>query len=201
MAPQRIIFCEGNADKSDKGFDAKFYNKIFADDVPDTLFISRGGSGEVVKSEHLKAIIGQIAEATDVFVVIDRDDMTDAEREQKITEKTHVLGRRELEDYLYDPKVLSIFLRGKGCNKSIVRKILRERRKMLANQSGPENIKVISRDLFDKIRQISKLQNLGNRREEFAFQYLVPALMQTREVYDELKKDVFGTKGIWKTHF
>jgi len=193
VAPHRIILCEGNADSIDQSFDAKCYNKIFEDEFPETLFISRGGSNEVVKSKHLKVIIKQIAEATEIFAVIDRDDMTDVERQQKIAEKTHVLRRRELEDYLYDPKVISTFLRSHGFDEMSVDKILDERRNLLANQQGPENIKDITRDLFEKIRQITELRTLGNSRVEFALQYLVPALRQTQEVYNELKEDVFGT--------
>ncbi len=193
VAPQRIIFCEGKADNIDKGFDAQCYNKIFAEEFPDTLFISRGGSKEVIKSEHLKAIIEQIAEATEVYVVIDRDNMTDDKREEMLKDKINVLKRRELEDYLYDAKVIRTFLKSQGCDETIIGKILDAQQNLLASQSGPENIKDITRNLFDKIRKISKLPNLGNDRKEFALQHLVPALCSTQEVYKELKEDVFNT--------
>lgn len=196
VAPHKIILCEGNADKIDKSFDASCYNKIFSDEYPDTLFISRGGSKEVIKSKHLTAIIKQIAQATEVFTVIDRDDMTDIERQRKIADKIHVLRRRELEDYLYDPEVISTFLRTQGVNKKIVKKILNERQNLLADQSGPVNLKDISRDLFNRIRTITRLPTLGNNREEFALQYLVPALRKTRVVYEELKEDVFWNDNI-----
>ena len=82
VAPQRIVICEGSKDKHINGFDAKCYNQIFANESPETLFISRGSSSEVIQSAHLVAIIKDIAEATEVYPVIDRDDMTESERSQ-----------------------------------------------------------------------------------------------------------------------
>ena len=50
-----------------------------------------------------------------------------------------------------------------------------------------------SRDLFAAIRSDTGLPNLGNNREEFASQFLVPALGKTLVVYQELREDVFGS--------
>lgn len=50
----RIIFCEGKVDKSDKGFDTKCYNKIFSEEFPDTLFISREISTDVIRFRTLE---------------------------------------------------------------------------------------------------------------------------------------------------
>ena len=59
-------------------------------------------------------------------------------------------------------------------------------------QAGPKNVKDVSRDLFVKIRSATALPNLGNTRDEFAWQFLVPALGSTPGVYEELREDVFG---------
>ena len=193
VAPHRIAICEGDKNKHVNGFDAKCYNQLFADVSPETLFVSRGGASEVIQSEHLKAILASIAEGTEVYQVIDRDDMTDDAREQRIAKGIRVLGRRELEEYLYDPAVLRTFLTSHECNETVVEKILTARDELLSGMQGQANIKDVSRELLEQIRKISNVPNLGNRREEFVLQFLVPALRKTETVFNELREDVLGS--------
>jgi len=194
VAPQRIVICEGDKDKHVNGFDARCYNRIFADESPETLFISRGSAGEVIRSLHLMAIIKNIAEAAEVYPVIDRDDMTDGERDRKIADGTRVLRRRELEEYLYDSKVIRTFLNSIECEDAVIEEIIRVRDNIMSSQSKPSNVKDVSREIFNKIRRISGVPNLGNSREEFALQFLVPALRRTEEVFDEIRQDVLGPR-------
>ncbi len=192
VTPQRIVICEGSADKHVNGFDAKCYNLLFAEESPETLFISRGGAGEVIQSQHLIEILEAIAEGTERVRLIDRDDMSDSERSQRITEGIRILRRRELEEYLYAPEVICTFLTSNECNNMIIAEILDVQKQIVESQSGPANMKDASRCLFETIRQKTKILNLGNTREEFAFQFLVPALRETQAVFDELREDVFG---------
>ena len=71
--------------------------------------------------------------------------------------------------------------------------VLTERASLLAGQLGLKNIKDVSRDLFEAIRRITEMPNLGSNREEFASQFLVPTLAKTQVVYEELREDVFGS--------
>ncbi len=192
VAPQRVVICEGSRDRHIDAFDARCYNELFAGESPETLFISQGGAEEVIRSEHLVAVLQSVACGIAVHKVIDRDDMSDQERTRKIEQGTRVLRRRELEDYLYDQAVLRTFLETSSCGENVVEAVLNERRSLLNGQAGPVNVKDISRKLFERIRNATKLQNLGNTREEFALQHLVPALRETPSVYGELRKDVFG---------
>ena len=193
VAPQRVVICEGSRDKHVKAFDARCYNRLFADEFSETLFISQGGSGEVIQSEHLVAILKAIASGIDVEKLIDRDDMTAEERSRKIEHGIRVLRRRELEEYLYDPEVLRTFLRTVG-KESVVEQVLSERESLVNGQPGPTNIKDVSRLLFMEIRNATKLANLGDNREQFAVQFLLPALRKTHMVYEELREDVFGSE-------
>ena len=192
VAPHRVVICEGRKDKHVEAFDARCYNKLFADEYSETLFISQGGSSEVIQSEHLVAILKSIARGIDVHKLIDRDDMTDGERAQKIAQGIRVLRRRELEEYLYDPEVLRTFLQTVGCEEGVAERILGERESLVNGQAGPKNIKDVSRQVFAAIRRETRLPNLGNRREEFALQFLVPALRKTPAVYRELREDLFS---------
>ncbi len=152
VAPHRVVICEGSKDKYVKAFDAQCYNRLFAGEFPETLFISQGGSGEVIQSEHLVAILESIARGIDVCKLIDRDDMTDGERARKIAQGISVLRRREPEEYLYDPEVLRTFLQAEGCGGPVVETVLDEREALVNGQAGPTNVKDVSRDLFQKIR-------------------------------------------------
>ena len=193
VAPHRVVICEGSKDKHVSAFDARCYNQLFASESPATLFISQGGSGEVIQSEHLVTILKSIARGIEVQKLIDRDDMTDNERARKLAQGISVLRRRELEEYLYDPEVIRTFLRTDGCEDAVVDMVLSRRELLLSGQLGPKNIKDVSRDLFAAIRSETGLRNLGNNREEFALQFLVPALGKTHAVYQELREDVFGS--------
>ena len=193
VAPQRVVICEGSKEQHVKAFDARCYNRLFAEEFPETLFISQGGSGEVIQAKHLVAILEAIASGIVVSKLIDRDDMTDEERSKKIAQGNRVLRRRELEEYLYDPEVLRTFLQTAGCAEPIVETVLDRRQSLVNGQQGPMNIKDVSRDIFDAIRSATALPNLGNNRQQFESQFLVPALCKTQVVYQGLQEDVFGT--------
>ena len=96
VAPACIVVCEGNQDKHVKGFDADCYNRIFSDEYPETLFMSRGGASQVVRSEHLVTILKAIAEGIEVRRLIDRDDMTEDERNNKIKSGSTCYGAGSL---------------------------------------------------------------------------------------------------------
>ena len=119
--------------------------------------------------------------------------MTDEERSRKITQGIRVLRRRELEEYLYDPEVLRTFLEMEGCEEAVVETVVSRRASLLNGQLGTKNIKGVSRDLFMAIRSATGLPNLGNNREEFVLQFLVPALGRTHAVFKDLREDVFGS--------
>lgn len=193
IAPDNIVLCEGSKDKVDKGFDAECFNRIFAQDHSDTLFISRGGSGEVENSKHLMSVLHAVSRGSTVWRVIDRDDMACEAREKKKREGIRVLGRRELENYLYAPEVLKTFLtmnNKEGCEEEILKKHAAE---LLSGSTmaKADLTKDKTRKLFEFIRRETNLSNLGNKRDEFALYHLAPALRQTPEVYRELRADVF----------
>src|SRR2546427_8860426 len=59
VAPARVVICEGRR-KSEPGkrageFDARVYRMIFADEFPDTEFISLGSASEVERDSALLA--------------------------------------------------------------------------------------------------------------------------------------------------
>lgn len=190
IAPSNIVLCEGSARKADKGFDADCYNRIFSDEYPDTLFISHGSSKQVEKSDALIAILGAVAKGVNVRQLIDRDEMTDTAWNESISKGVAVLSRMEIEEYLYDPEVIEEFLNEYG-KEDCVNAILAKRECLIDANQKANDVKSVSRDLLDFIKKTTHIPNLGRTREEFAKEFLVPALKKTRSVYEELRADVF----------
>lgn len=118
VAPKRIVYCEGKAalvSGSEAGLDAQVLNQIFAAAYPDTLFVSSGGNTELdQRSEIAISILGKALNDLEVLVLKDRDMASGAEVSQSARqlylennpENHRVLKRWELENYLYDKKVL-----------------------------------------------------------------------------------------------
>ena len=190
IAPEKIILCEGSQSSREQGFDAACY-KLFADIHPDALFVSRGGSTEVERSEDLIGILHSVVKGTRVWRLIDRDDMTPDARQEKIEAGVWVLNRREIENYLYDLDVVAKFLGTIG-EELFTDSILKMQAELLSKSEAPDNnVKAIGQELFEYILQTTRRSDLGNTREQFAKQYLVPALKETSSVIEELRADVF----------
>lgn len=190
IAPENIVICEGNKSQADIGFDADCYNRIFSESHSDTLFISYGSASEVENSQNMISAVGAIAKGVTVWPVIDRDDMTDDERSQKIATGVRVLRRRELENYLYDPEVLRTFLNMNG-KEDLTVAILKKRQELLDCSDMPDDVKAVTQQLVEYIRSQTRIPTLGRRREGFALSHLVPALRETPSVFQELLEDVF----------
>ncbi len=190
IAPANIVICEGNRAQADKGFDAQCYNRVFADSHPDTLFVSYGGANEVSDSQNLIGVLGAVAKGAKVWRLIDGDEMTPDERTQKGLNGIQVLMRRELENYLYDPEVLRTFLH-KHDKEHLTDSVLGKREELLASSQMPDDVKAITRELFQFIKQATRIPTLGNSREGFAVTHLAPALKDSPGVLSELEREVF----------
>ena len=184
IAPSNIVLCEGN-----ENTDSKIYNSVFGQSHPDTLFVSRGGSNDVEKSGII-SVLDAIVPSVRVWRLIDRDDMSDQTREEKISEGIHVLRRREIENYLWDEAVIRKALENNGVADNEINNAL-----ATYPFSNPSEDDMKSgtqqRELFQKIRDANGASRLGRNRREFASDHLAPALRQTEQVYRELLQDVF----------
>ena len=122
-------------------------SQIFADSHPEALFISAGGSKEVELSENLTTMLNAVSRGTKVLRLIDRDDMSDGERAEKLAGGIRVLRRREIENYLYDPQVLRTFFI-ENDKEEFAEKILSRFGAELAN----DDLKPVIPELFGAIR-------------------------------------------------
>ena len=127
VAPEVIVICEGKPSSGEQGFDAQCYNGIFAQDHPETLFVSLGSSKQVEATENLISILRAAVHGVGVRRLIDRDDMADHARSEKIEEGISVLNRREIENYLYDTEVLTTLYSSYGMAISLMTSLPRGR--------------------------------------------------------------------------
>ena len=128
---------------------------------------------------------------TKIWRLIDRDDMTDSARHERIQQGVNVLTRRELENYLYDPDVLTRFCEREN-KLDLVSSILAKAQELLnGEQTEFVDLKPITRELLDYIQKTTRIPNLGKDRREFALEHLVPALREAPNILDELERDIF----------
>lgn len=195
LAPKRIIYCEGRdkpaGDGSDKGFDAKVYNKIFADEFPDTLFVSSGGNTELdQRSEIAIAIIGKVLPDTEILVLKDRDMasgklVTEENRQEylRLNSNNHrVLMRYEIENYLFDKSVLQKYCMGNS-------------KQFDEDRYDTLNLDIVNQDIKSNCSEIKNICGIVGsiNAEKFKVElaaYLTPDL----PLYTELKEVVFCRK-------
>ena len=192
ICPSTIIYCEGKdkpkRDGSEAGLDAEVYNKIFANNHPDTLFVSSGGNTEL---DHRSAvaieIFSKIFKDLKVLVLKDLDmasgkkvDLKEKEIYLKNNPDFHrVLKRFEIENYLYDKEVLKKYCISnelefdENMYDSIVKDIVLD------------NLK----DITGKIKECCNINN-SISKEQFKknlANYITPDM----EVYKELEDVIF----------
>ena len=154
IAPSKIILCEGK--HGEEGLDAQCYNTIFAEEYPDTLFVSTGGKGE---GTNYSAVVRAIVKA-EVVLLRDKDNLSDREIEKEKANGKRVLSRTKIEDYLLDDEVLSA-LCDKHANdgESKVHELLKLKQTKL--KDSRDNIKAIVNDL-----RKWTIQSLGYKTQE-----------------------------------
>ena len=111
LAPETIIMCEGDLfGKRRKNFDADIYNKIFASKYPNITFISAGACTDLENPEYIGYhLLKQVLPNTNVIRLVDRDDKSDEEVQELVSQSIYVLSRRNLESFLLDDEVIRYF--------------------------------------------------------------------------------------------
>ena len=111
VAPQEIVFCEGRREigttTRTPTFDAAVYRTIFGARHPDTEFVPLAGTTEIDRDALLlSAVLSQMLPATKTWKLFDRDDRSALDMSELAGAGTKVLGRRDLESYLWDDEIL-----------------------------------------------------------------------------------------------
>ena len=192
ICPKRIIYCEGRdsplATGEEQGFDAKFYNKIFGEKYPTTLFVSSGGNTELDQRSAIAiAILGKAIQDLNVLVLKDRDVgsgkyMSDADRGEYLAnnENHHcMLKRVELENYAFDKEVVRAYCVDKGI----------EFDEVTYDQHLPD---IRNGDVKDKVNIIKKICGITGSISPDKFKLnLADYIKDNMDVYKELESCIF----------
>jgi len=184
VIPSKIYFCEGKSchDTNQQSiqkteFDAKVLNKIFYDQ--DVIFISSGGKNEVQKANQLLLkIIKEAGGLRGVYSIIDRDTLSDEERNRKMSDEPtlKIWSRREIENYLFDEEIIKLY-----CEQNS---------KEFSTITVYRNIRDINKDDI-KQYQSSVMQQCGFNGSVYDFKLkLAEFITPTTKIYKLLKQDL-----------
>ncbi|OBI08552.1 hypothetical protein A5714_01910 [Mycobacterium sp. E2462] len=199
VAPEEIVLCEGRpkvrSQDQKAEFDASCYRIIFADEKPNTDFLSIGNSDDV-KNDRLGA--GQAIQAvnagTRIIRLVDQDLMDATEVQQMKDNGVRVLSRRHIESFLLDDEVLqalcdSVQQGGTGPNLIAVKQSALQASVQRGND--PDDLKSIAGEVFNEARRLLSLSQPGSNWEAFARGKLAPLLRPGMKPYDDLRADIF----------
>ena len=175
LAPETIILCESTPGA---GFDARCYNKIFAKNYPDALFVSAGGKPEL---DRIIPILREVIQKAEIFALRDRDDLLDEKRNELIEKGTRVLTRRSIEDYIIDFEVLEKFAGDYDLDDSQLQDLMDLNGNSAKGRAGK---------IYQKVRSYGLV--VGETKEEFLSDVLASLLSQEMAAYQELEEDIFG---------
>lgn len=200
VAPKEIAFCEGrrevNSAVRTPTFDAFIYRKIFSARHPDTEFVPLGGTSEVDKSAILVGgVLSQLFPAIRMWKIFDRDDRSDVEISELSVQGTRILGRRDLESYLWDDEIITILSMNAGKPQEASLLVAEKNRLLgeLSSQGKPtDDVKAIAGMLYNETKKRLCLTSCGNNAIEFSKATLAPLLTPETAVYRELETSVFG---------
>jgi len=201
VAPKQVVICEGNPVGAVPGknaeHDARIYEAIFGDEIPDTTFISAGNSKEVQNDFiGLATVLPKLASGMKIIRLIDLDDHTATDVADFKKKGIHVLSRRHLESYLYDDEVLSALCVSVGKPEKVADLIAAKVAAVqdVKNAGYPEDdIKRAAGTIYNAAKRILSLTQAGNDAPAFARNTLSKLIRPNMAVYSELHKDVFGT--------
>lgn len=199
VAPKQVVICEGNPKGTVPGkntdHDARIYEKIFGDEMPDTTFISAGNSKEV-QSDFigLATVLPKLAAGIKIVRLIDLDDHTPDDVVEFKSKGIHVLSLRHLEAYLYDDEVLTALCHSKGQPEKAV-DLIAAKANAVANvvsQGHPaDDIKKAAGTIYTEAKRMLSLTQVGNDAPAFARNTLSKLIKPGMAIYEKLHMDVF----------
>ncbi|MDN7871222.1 AAA family ATPase [Burkholderia multivorans] len=199
VAPKQVVICEGNPTGTIPGknseHDARIYEAIFGDEMPDTTFISAGNSKEVQNDFiGLATVLPKLATGIKIIRLIDLDDHTPDDVVEFNRKGIHVLSLRHLEAYLYDDEVLNALCHSVGQPDKVSNLIDAKAHAIasVVSQGHPaDDIKKAAGAIYTAAKQMLSLTQVGNDAPAFARNTLAKLIKPTMAIYAKLHRDVF----------
>lgn len=201
VAPKRVVICEGNPAGAVLGknteHDARIYETIFSDEMPDTTFISAGNSKEVQNDFiGLATVLPKLASGMKIIRLIDLDDHSPTDIVDFNNNGINVLSLRHLETYLYDDEVLFALCASVGKPEKAAELIASKAdavASVVSQGHPPDDIKKAAGIIYVAAKQMLSLTQVGNDSLAFARNTLSKLIKPGMAIYDKLRMDVFGS--------
>ena len=199
VAPERVIICEGYPKTTrpvrNHSHDARCYERIFEAEFPETRFVSMGNDEEVSGDRHgLAQALLSLVDGLEVVRLIDRDDRSAQEVADAQRNGVRVLSRRNLESYLFDDDVLRALAAWVDQEDKADELIAEKKRIVDARSDSPSDaLKPAGGQIYNACKNTLSLIRCGNNAEAFMRDTLAPLIEPRMAVYEELKRDIFGT--------
>ncbi len=182
VAPDQIVICEGS--HGDKGFDAECYNQIFAEEFPDTKFVSAGGKRDL---QNYISVVEAVAKGAKVLGLRDHDgNITPREVQELQRNGIKVLKRAKIENYLLSDDVLHELCKERGlepCNQKVT--------ELIELRDSFSDIKKAPYQIRNKVVEWEACE-IGETYEGILRDTLAPLIKLGMPTYDELKEIIFG---------
>ena len=203
VAPRQVIICEGRppGNVAASGHDAQCYDKIFADEYPDTRFVSMGNDRDLIGNVQeqgdrrgLAEALRLLVEGLEVWRFVDRDDRSDAEVENLRQQGIRVLTYRNLETCLFDDEIL-VALATSVDQADRSEDLVRLKNGILEEEYSDvpkDNIKPASGRIYVECKKMLNLTQCGNDVRAFMRDTLASCVTPCTNVYRQLKRDIFG---------
>ena len=197
IPPERVVICEGEPMNRNAGqnysHDARCYERIFQGQFPETQFIPGGNASEVAGDRRgIAYALGVLTQGTQTVRLVDPDSSSPDEVAELMKRDVRVLSRRNLESYLFDDEVLRALALSAGKTDKV--DALLDQKQLILNQRTPDDLKPASGDIYNACKSILELTNPGNNTKTFMRDTLAPLIKPGMIVYDELKRDIFGSE-------
>ena len=182
VAPNQIVICEGS--HGDDGLDAECYNQIFAEEFPNTKFVSAGGKRDL---QNYISVVEAVAKGAKVFGLRDNDgNITTREKQDLQRNGIKVLKRAKIENYLLSDDVLHALCQDKELepyNEKVV--------ELIELRDNCTDIKKVPYQIRNKVVEW-EAREIGETYEGILRDTLAPLIKPGMQTYNQLKEIIFG---------
>ena len=198
VAPERVVICEGEPKNRNSSrnysHDAACYDRIFKSAFPETQFVPGGNALEVAEDKRGVAYaLGFLVQGVEVVKLIDHDDRSPEQVADLNENGVRVLSKRNLESYLFDDEVLrSLAVSEEKEDKTDELFAEKQRIRTVRTDDAKDDLKPASGEIYVACKKILGLTQCGETAEEFMRDTLAPLIKPGMNVYEELKRDIFG---------
>ena len=199
IAPERVVICEGEPKNrntsANYSHDARCYERVFRAEFPETQFVPGGNALEVAEDRRgIAYALGVLTQGAQVVKLIDRDASSPQEVAEWKSRGVRVLSRRNLESYFFDDEVLRALAASvdkEDQAEALIAK--KEDIRVKRPDDAPDDLKPASGEIYVACRRTLGLSAPGNDPKVFMRDTLAPLIKSGTKVYEELKRDIFGS--------